>query len=398
MLGLKFKDYEQEVRSHLSGMFSKNLFDFDRDVATISVNRWAHGYTIGGPGDSTRIGRQPFGRIARNPQRRCHGGRGAIGWASHFVGQRVGHVQYGCAARQVTDLGQPARERMPGVDPLVHGILTSNVRVDGELRPAQEVGPAAPTLFDHCRAAGLRSAGVFGDQNLVGVCGARAADAHWPPEGVLPEQAARGAFGFGADRAVLDALGTFDLDALDLLVLQLDEVDTARHRFGPDAPEVLEQCRATDAVFGAVLEQLRPRWHETIVIAVSDHDHEAVREGAVDLALEATARGLDLLVDHDGTSTVLYGSAERSVLLELPGVSDARALAPDCTLVWGEPGQAFGADWGLKAQHGSPRTTTQMAIVGGGHPAAKALGERIARTPPPATLWADLVRELLPGV
>lgn len=285
-----------------------------------------------------------------------------------------------------------------GVDPLVHGILTSNVRVDGELRPAQEVGPAAPTLFDHCRAAGLRSAGVFGDQNLVGVCGARAADAHWPPEGVLPEQAARGAFGFGADRAVLDALGTFDLDALDLLVLQLDEVDTARHRFGPDAPEVLEQCRATDAVFGAVLEQLRPRWHETIVIAVSDHDHEAVREGAVDLALEATARGLDLLVDHDGTSTVLYGSAERSVLLELPGVSDARALAPDCTLVWGEPGQAFGADWGLKAQHGSPRTTTQMAIVGGGHPAAKALGERIARTPPPATLWADLVRELLPGV
>ncbi len=29
----------------------------------ISVNRWAHGYTTGGPGDSTRIGRQPFGRI-----------------------------------------------------------------------------------------------------------------------------------------------------------------------------------------------------------------------------------------------------------------------------------------------------------------------------------------------
>ena len=63
MLGLQFKDYEQEIRSHLSGMFPRELFDFNRDVASISVNRWAHGYSNGGPGDSTRIGRQPFGRI-----------------------------------------------------------------------------------------------------------------------------------------------------------------------------------------------------------------------------------------------------------------------------------------------------------------------------------------------
>ena len=63
MLGLQFKDYEHEIRSHLSGMLPSKLFDFDRDVASISVNRWAHGYSNGGPGDSTQIGRQPFGRI-----------------------------------------------------------------------------------------------------------------------------------------------------------------------------------------------------------------------------------------------------------------------------------------------------------------------------------------------
>ena len=63
MLSLQFKDYEQEIRRHLSGMLPKSLFDFDKDVASISVNRWAHGYALGGPGDSTRIGRQPFGRI-----------------------------------------------------------------------------------------------------------------------------------------------------------------------------------------------------------------------------------------------------------------------------------------------------------------------------------------------
>ena len=63
MLSLRFDDYEQEIRRHLGGMLPKELFVFDRDVASISVNRWAHGYSLGGPGDSTRIGRQPFGRI-----------------------------------------------------------------------------------------------------------------------------------------------------------------------------------------------------------------------------------------------------------------------------------------------------------------------------------------------
>lgn len=63
MLGLQFQDYEEEIRTHLSGMLPKDLFDFDADVASISVNRWAHGYTVAGPDDSAKTGRQAFGRI-----------------------------------------------------------------------------------------------------------------------------------------------------------------------------------------------------------------------------------------------------------------------------------------------------------------------------------------------
>jgi spermidine dehydrogenase len=63
MLALQFRDYEDEIRAHLSGMLPKESFDFDRDVESITVNRWAHGYAYGGPGNSTEIGRQPFGRI-----------------------------------------------------------------------------------------------------------------------------------------------------------------------------------------------------------------------------------------------------------------------------------------------------------------------------------------------
>jgi spermidine dehydrogenase len=63
MLGLQFKDYEEEIRAHFNGMLPQELFDFDRDVESITVNRWAHGYTVGGPKDSVKKGRQPFGRI-----------------------------------------------------------------------------------------------------------------------------------------------------------------------------------------------------------------------------------------------------------------------------------------------------------------------------------------------
>lgn len=74
MLSLQFDDYEEEIRRHLSGMLAKDLFDFERDVASISVNRWAHGYTVGGPGDSVRVGRQPFGRVT---VANCDSGPGA---------------------------------------------------------------------------------------------------------------------------------------------------------------------------------------------------------------------------------------------------------------------------------------------------------------------------------
>jgi spermidine dehydrogenase len=63
MLSLQFKDYEEEIRAHYSGMLPKELFEFDRDVESITINRWAHGYTVSGGGDSVVKGRQPFGRI-----------------------------------------------------------------------------------------------------------------------------------------------------------------------------------------------------------------------------------------------------------------------------------------------------------------------------------------------
>ncbi len=281
-----------------------------------------------------------------------------------------------------------------GVDPSIHRIMSGKAWLERGLCPAQEVGPATPTLFDHCRSGGLRAVGLFGDQNLVGVCGARAADRHWPPDGVLPEDAPRAGRGYGADAGVVAAVDALEVERADLVVVQLDEVDTARHLEGPDTEAAVQQMRATDAAFGQILERLRPHWNETVVIALSDHDQEPTRPDVIDLPAELERRDIDALVEVDGTAAWVVGNVERSRLLEIPGIADAAELLPRHTLVWGEEGQLFGIDGGLKGHHGSPRTACQMAIVGGGHGRVGELARRVGPAPH-ASGWAGVVLELL---
>ena len=74
LLGTSFETMEREIRSQLAGTLSGGGFDPARDIAGITVNRWAHGYAYWGNTfadpeyeDGQRppeIGRQRFGRIA----------------------------------------------------------------------------------------------------------------------------------------------------------------------------------------------------------------------------------------------------------------------------------------------------------------------------------------------
>ena len=282
-----------------------------------------------------------------------------------------------------------------GTTPAEHGIFTGKAWTESGLVPAAKAGPATPTLFDDCKAAGIRSVAAVGDQNLVGVCRATQADAHWPPAGKLPEDAPRGLLGYGADRGVVESLQGLNPSGADFLFIQLDEVDTARHLNGPWNTEVEKQCHQTDAALGQIIEQVRENWNETIAIVVSDHDHESVDPGAIDLGEYAQDQGLDLEIDHDGTAAVISGSIDQAQLLAFPGVRESCEVGPGKHLVWGDPGQQFGIDWKLAAQHGSPRTERQLAVVGGGHPHVLQLTQAIQETPPPCTSWAWWIRKLL---
>jgi len=74
LLSTPFSTFEENVRSQLQRMLGAGGFDAARDIAAITVNRWAHGYayeydSLSEPqwAEAERpnvIGRQPFGRIS----------------------------------------------------------------------------------------------------------------------------------------------------------------------------------------------------------------------------------------------------------------------------------------------------------------------------------------------
>ena len=73
LYGMTFADFENEIRDELGRMLGGAGFDFERDVAAITVNRWPHGYAYtptplyDDPGEqATRAGhaRRKIGRIA----------------------------------------------------------------------------------------------------------------------------------------------------------------------------------------------------------------------------------------------------------------------------------------------------------------------------------------------
>ncbi len=75
MLDMSYMDFEQDIVGHLNGMLDPYGFDAERDLAAITLNRWAHGYAyefegVGLPAQYNRFngphiaGRAQMGRIS----------------------------------------------------------------------------------------------------------------------------------------------------------------------------------------------------------------------------------------------------------------------------------------------------------------------------------------------
>jgi spermidine dehydrogenase len=71
LYAMSFADFEREIRDELGRMLGSAGFDFDRDVAAITVNRWPHGYAYtptplyDDPASQARIAKQARRRLGR---------------------------------------------------------------------------------------------------------------------------------------------------------------------------------------------------------------------------------------------------------------------------------------------------------------------------------------------
>ncbi len=244
----------------------------------------------------------------------------------------------------------------------------------------------------------LSSDVVFGDHHLVGATGATVADSVWPADGSAPD-VALDPLGYAKDRdtavRVVDALSS----GAELIVAQLNEIDTVAHLFGPTSAESLDRYSRTDAHVGAIIEEIRPAWDEWAVIVVSDHSHEDVVDPEpIDLRAAALRGGHAVEVVDEGAASVVGSTplgTERWIR-HVDGVEDLVRLDNLTVLAWARAGRWFcTVAFPLKGVHGSPRTAPQVALVDGGHPSAAGLKMRISARRPQATDWAGAVAGLL---
>ena len=292
-----------------------------------------------------------------------------------------------------------------GLSPTETGHWGNWAWIDGEFVRTYDSGPRGRTVFDDCRDAGRRSVVAVGDHKLLGTMGALEADTCWPPASTPPEGTSLDPYGYPQDQAVIEAAANMDLNA-DLVLLHLNEPDTTMHMYGPESKAAIDQYRTSDDSYGLLIDLLRPQWEDTILITVSDHCQEPTdHPECVDLKGYGQSAGWPVQVRNDGTGATVAAapgvsieefSRVQSEIARLDGIEGTVLASHNVLLAWTEPHRMFGRGKPLAlGHHGSPRCTQQVAIVSGGHAAAKPLGTAIAKTRPGTLTWAPTIRRLL---
>jgi hypothetical protein len=274
-----------------------------------------------------------------------------------------------------------------------HGVLPGGVPP----APPWERRVVTPTLFDRLAERRRETRAVLGDHHLVRVLGLDGAEGVWPPTPVVPEGVVVDDHGWIVDDETLPRVVEAVDSGADFVFGHFNDPDTAGHDLGPDSPGAAECYRRADAALGVVVEAARDDWERTIVIAVSDHDmlprgpQEPVAIVDERIALAVPEGGAAWLWPAEGRTSAEAWAAGAAA----PGVADVIDVG-GLPLAVLEPGLiAYWPTLPERGFHGGEAARRTLAVVGGGHPAARALGARIAERPPPIGSWAGIVLDLL---
>lgn len=272
-----------------------------------------------------------------------------------------------------------------GTDVAEHRIFANDIWDGDSFVCSSTAGPVGETIFDRALAAGVSTAAITGDQTMIGCMGARAADISWPPTETLDNSLERDCLGYLANGAVIDAVASTNALDADIVYVHMNDPDSTLHRYGPEAPETVERIKGVDDDLATLVELLIPRWDDTVLFVVSDHEQETVdtSQPPIDLAAELDRAGMPGNAHNEGAIGIVYDGPGAETIRRLDVISGAIDLDTTATgaitLAWSDPGRVFAKSQNtLAGQHGSPRTTTQVATVSGGHTLVPGLAERLA--------------------
>jgi arylsulfatase A-like enzyme len=290
---------------------------------------------------------------------------------------------------------------LTGLLPEHHGVRTTSVASPGTGAWARVRTVQGRTLFDACRAAGLRSAAIQGDHKLHSVLATERAAEIWPPRGVPAAGAVLDAHGYLVNAEVaphaLAAVGDRDLP---FVFVHLNETDTLGHELGPRAEATVAAAAATDTLLGELLDAARRDWERLLVVVASDHDMEP-RTTTPLLRLDGVEfRKLIGAVVPDGGAAVVQpvdGIRIQELAEEIGSVTGVAAVTPaggGLAVVAARPGWAFeGASPG--GFHGGPATARTIAVAGGGHPVVAAIARSLQDRQGHITDWAPTIANAL---
>jgi arylsulfatase A-like enzyme len=290
---------------------------------------------------------------------------------------------------------------LSGCKPSTHGVRTTAWRYAKLPAWAGLETPRVPTLFDACRAAGIRTAAIVADDR--GLLCTGSADLRWPPAGVIPAGTPLEAHGYPANAAVRPhVLQALSEESNGFVFAHFNESDTAGHDEGPESEAALSCYRATDQLVGELLDALARGWKDTVVVIVSDHDMQPRNTSVPINPLKDNVDGwYDAYIPDGGAALVhLRPGADlesaRTALQRMDGVEICLAASDSVLIAGAKPGRIFDYDF-LPAGgfHGGPLTARTVTLVGGGHPAVARLADAIAMRRPHLADWAPTIAPLL---
>jgi len=290
---------------------------------------------------------------------------------------------------------------LTGCRPSTHGVRTTSWRYGKLPAWAGLETPGVPTIFDGCRAAGIRTAAIVADDR--GLLCTGSADRRWPPGGTIPPGTPLDAHGYPANAAVrpqlLQALAE---DADGFVFGHLNESDTVGHDDGPESEAARACYRATDQLVGELLDLLAGRWADTVTIIVSDHDMQSRNTSVpIDFIANNAPGWWDAFIPDGGAALVhlLPGVDPREAGFALEGIDGVETCVvsnDSLAIVGAKPGRIFAAPmYPVGGFHGAPLTARTVALVGGGHPAVPRIAHAMTVKRPHLTDWAPTIATVL---